>query len=58
MTWPKFILTRDLRVLRFRKLLPDCDVAEYGRILDMSLVSWRSWADIQNHHDYLYLGKI
>lgn len=57
MSWPKYILRRnDWRILKFRHELPDKDVAEYGRLSDMSLISWRSRHDIFSHHDLLYWG--
>jgi hypothetical protein len=56
--WPKYIIRKnDFAILQFKWLQPTCDVAVYGRITDMSLISYRGFFEIMNHHDLLYFGK-
>lgn len=55
--FPKYILTKDLRILKFRWADPNRDVAAYGRIRDMSTTSWRRFFHISNKHDLFYWGN-
>ncbi len=50
------IRKNDLRILKFKRTIPDRDMAEYGRINDLSLISIRTAFEIMSKHDLLYVG--
>ena len=59
-TWPKYIVRRTglhFHVLQFNRLIPNMDIAEYGRINDRGTVSWRTFEEICNKFDFMYIGK-
>jgi hypothetical protein len=64
-SYPKYILRKNsgfsLSLLEFQRVLPTMHVAEYGRVSDTSLRSWRSLYDIVSKRvecDVLYFGKV
>lgn len=59
MSYPKYILTKDFRLLKFRWLETHKDVAAYGRVEDHSTITWYSTYElISNAHKYLlFIGK-
>lgn len=57
MIFPKYIFTSYFQILKFRRVIPNKDVAEYGRVGDMGTITWRAAFEIMNKHDLFYWGS-
>lgn len=59
MTYPKFIITKDFRVLKFHSWISIRDAALYERVQNKGFVSWRTAYQIATKEfDWFHFGRV